>query len=291
MSKFLHPNQYKAILSDLQDPYYSFPEHFKKPLPLNPYVTKHLYGHLKRGNLKTHLKDNGVSSWDYIDKKCKYHRRDSGQGWDIAEKIFKKHVGKTYKEIKEIILKKRCRHFFEMSLLDQLKIAYTGTHDIYTFNSDNKLELKEKIITTKNEYNPYLYRKLDLSSFSNFNKSIKNDLPMLERFEKFIQMLEYNGYEVKIYELSCSFKGKGIRGYINVDSNSPSYCGLVFADYYEYFNKVSRCSLVFDIPKSKLGCDSALKELVYLGTKSAKKELYNETYQPKHVNPVNWWNR
>ena len=72
---------------------------------------------------------------------------------------------------------------------------------------------------------------------------------------------------------------------------NPFYCGLVFADYYEYFNKVSRCSLVFDIPKSKLGCDSALKELVYLGTKSAKKELYNETYQPKHVNPVNWWNR
>ena len=116
-----------------------------------------------RGNLLTHLDENGVNSWDYVDKKCKYHRRDSGQGWDIAEKIFKKHVGKTYKEIKEIILKKRCRHFFEMSLLDQLKIAYTGTHDIYNFNSVNKLELKEKIITTKNEYNPYLYRKLDLS--------------------------------------------------------------------------------------------------------------------------------
>lgn len=244
-----------------------------------------------RGNLTQHLEDNGKSSWDYVDKKCKYHRRDSNQGWKIANKIFKKHVGKTYIEIKEIILKKRYRHFFEMSLLNQLEKTYTDTHDIYTFNSDNKLELKEKIITTKHEYNPYLYRKLDLSSFSNFNKSLSNELPMLERFEKFIQMLEYNGYSLDITETSAFFIGNNIKGYISIDSDLPSYYGLIFADYNEFFNKVSRCPLVFDIPKSKLGCDSALKELKYLSTKSAKKELINETYRPKHVNLVKWWDR
>ena len=92
-------------------------------------------------------------------------------------------------------------------------------------------------------------------------------------------------------EYHTSFKGKGIQGYVSVDDSITYYYGLVFAEYYEYFNKVSRCSLVFDIPKSKLGFDSALRELTYLGSKSAKKELYEETYEPKHVNPVKWWSR
>lgn len=244
-----------------------------------------------RGNLMQHLEDNGVSSWDYIDKKCKYHRRDSGQGQRMSKKIFKKHIGKSYAEIKEIILKKRFRRFFENSLLDQLDNALNNTNDVYCFNSDNKLELKEKTITTKRQYNPYLFRKFDISSFHNFNKSLNRDLPMLERFEKFIQMLEYNGYEVDIHELSMSFKGKNIVGYMSVDPEQSAYYGLIFAEYHEYYDKVSRCSLVFNIPKSKLGCDSALKELEYLGTKSAKKELYEETYKPKHVDFVQWWNR
>lgn len=245
--------------------------------------------HPVRGNLINHLKDNSVSSWDYVDKKCKYHRRDSGQGWKIAEKVFKKHVGKTYKEIKDIILKKRYRRFFELSLLDQLESTFNNTNDTYCFNSDNKLELKEKTPTTKLDFNPYLYRKLDLSSFENFNKSLSRDLPMLERFEKFIQMLEHNGYLLEIYDASVYFTGKGIKGYASIDSSY--YYGLVFVDYFEYFNKVSRCPLVFDIPKSLLGFKSALKELEYVGSKEGKKALYDETYEPKHVNSVKWWNR
>ena len=48
-----------------------------------------------------------------------------------------------------------------MSLLDQLKEAYTGNHDIYTFNSDNKLELKEKVQQTKeNMKEKGIFRKL-----------------------------------------------------------------------------------------------------------------------------------
>lgn len=244
-----------------------------------------------RGNLTQHLDDNGISSWDYSDKKCKYHRRDSGQGWKMADKVFNKHIGKTYTELKNIILKKRNRRFFELSLLDQLDKALKGTNDTYCFNSDNRLELKEKIVTTKYKYNPYLFRKMDFSNLDNFQKNFSTDLPMLERYEKFIQMLEYNGYEVDISDLSTTFKGKGIKGYICVDPSVSYYFGLVFADYYEYFNKVSRCPLVFNIPKSKLGCDSALKELSYLGTLSAKKELYNETYEPKNVNLIKPWER
>lgn len=242
-----------------------------------------------RENLIQHLEDKGISFWDYVDKKCKYHRRDSGQGWKIANKIFKKHIGKTYIELKEIILKKRHKYFFEMSLLEQLDNVYNNIHDTFYFNLDNKLELKEKIITTKHEYNPYLYRKLNIEELKlgKFN----NELPVLERFEKFVQMLEYNGYLLDITETYASFIGNNIKGYISIDSNLSSYYGLVFADYDEFFNKVSRCPLVFDIPKSKLGCDSALKELKYLGTKSAKKELIDETYKPRYVNLVQWWNR
>ena len=288
MSKVLHPNSYQALLRDLNDPYHSFPEHFSKPIPLSQHVNKYLGTYSNTGNLRSHLEEQGVAYWDYRDKKCRYHRRETNQGWSFLERVFAKSLGSSYSEIKQIILDKKLKYFQKDSAFYYLNKVLKNQDEDYFFNSKGKLERKEKILTTKHEFNPYLYRKFVFEDYS--SRDIMN-LPMLERFEKFIQMLEYNGYEVEINELSCSFKGKGIQGYVSVDDSITYYYGLVFAEYYEYFNKVSRCSLVFDIPKSKLGFDSALRELTYLGSKSAKKELYEETYEPKHVNPVKWWSR
>lgn len=241
-----------------------------------------------RGNLLTHLDENGVNSWDYVDKKCKYHRKESNQGSNLANKIVRKHLGKTYNELKILFLNKRYQYFITQSMLSFLDEVKDDKDSDFIFNSDNKIEVRFKKVTTKSNYNPYLYRSFNIEDLLS---STKSDLPMIERFEKFIKMLEYKGYSVDISETSIFFTGKNIKGYASIDSNYSAYFGLVFADYYEYFNKVSRCPLVFDIPKSKLGVDSALKELEYLGTKSAKKELYNDTYQPKHVDLVCWWNR
>lgn len=291
MSKVLHSNQYQSLLKDIQDPWYCFPEHFKKPKPLAQHVTKFLSTYSNVGGLKSHLEEQGVAYWDYKDKKCRYHRRETNQGWSYLERIFQKSVGSTYTDIKKMLMNKKLKYYQKDSALYYLNKVLKNQDEDYFFNFEGKLEVKEKNLTTKKEYNPYLYRKLNLVSFDSFSSYLESELPLVERFEKFVQMLEHHKYEVEISSTSVSFKGFGIVGYCTIDKDYPAYVGLVFAEYYEYFNKISRCSLVFDIPKSKLGFDSALKDLQYLGTKSAKKELYEETYEPKYVNPVKWWNR
>lgn len=229
-----------------------------------------------RGNLKDHLIENGTNFWDYSDKKCKYHRHDTGQAWSIGEKIIRKHLGKTLEEIKEIMLKKRKPYFIEQGFLDLLDYIRDDKDEEFTINSENKVELRVKKITVKPEFNPYLYRRF------NFNNPHCTSLPLQERYEKILEVLDRKGYLLEISELDTVIRGKGVVVYISIDPSSP-YCGLIVADYFEFFNKVSRCPVSFEIPKSFLGCQSAIKELEFLGSEKAKKELINDNYEMKHV--------
>lgn len=239
-----------------------------------------------RGNLLSHLEEQGVCSWDYIDKKCKYHRKESNQGMKLIYRVLDKHLGKSYSEIKKIIKDKRLEYFTESAALDVLEDVKNNTDYEYCVNSEGVIELKEKQETTKTEFNPYRYK-----PFLPFweTKEDKESILALDKYKKFLSCLENAGYELNIDNLHCAFRGKGIEGYVCIDPSS-AYSGRVFADYHEYFNKVSRCSLQFLIPYSKLGSESALKELKYLGSKQGKQDLYKDEYKPKHVEMNGWWN-
>lgn len=218
----------------------------------------------------------GRDVFDIIDKKCKYHRTDYGKSYHQAAKFLHKYLGKTKQELLNLVYKKKLKHFVQLGFINAIEDAVKNKeYSTFCFNSEGKLELKEKKLTTKSEFNPYRYRRFNPLTFLEDVKK-RTDLPMIERFEKIIQVLEYNGYEVKIYGEAVGFIGKGVNGYISIEEGY--YYGKIFADYHEFFDKVSRCPLVLPIPKSQLGAKSVLKSLEFLGSKKGKQALLNGTY-------------
>ena len=242
-----------------------------------------------RHNLKLRFNEISVNYWDYKDKKCPYHRKETSQVTKLASRVFNKHLGKSYKELLDIFKSKKLRHLEYKIVTQWLNEILQGSDESFLFNTEDKLELRQKVITTKSEYNPYRYRRFILDDL--LNSDNRFDQSLFEKFEKFINMLERNGYSVEVSGSSFNFSGKGIKGYSTINPNYSNYSGLVFVNYSEFFDKISRCPLVFDLPKSLLGFKSALKEIEYLGTNSAKKDLIQDIYKPKHVNFIQWWNR
>jgi hypothetical protein len=238
-----------------------------------------------RGNLLYHLEEQGVNSWDYVDKKCRYHRRESNQGTKLACRVIDKHLGKSYSEIKKIIKDKRLEYFTESAALRILEDIKNNVDYDYCVNSDGVIELKEKQVTTKTEYDPYRFK-----PFIPFwtEKEDKESIILMGNYQSFLTSLEQVGYDLDIYNLHCSFRGFGIVGYVCIDPDSV-YKGLVLADYNEFFDKVSRCPLSFSIPKTSRGKDNAMKDLKYLGSTKGKKDLIAETYQPKFVTFKGFW--
>lgn len=239
-----------------------------------------------KGRLKDHLKENSVNYWDYTDKKCRYHRKETTKGSKIARKILNKNLGSSYKDILQTIKEDKLRYFEKQSALEILEEVLIGKNLEFIFNQDGLLEMKEKQFTTLSEFNPYRFK-----SFVSLKALSEEEVLIQQNFKNFVKYLEKSKYTVSISPQDCVFKGLGIKGYVCIDHSITSYYGLVFAEYGEFFDKVSRCSLVFEIPSSNLGAISALKELEFLGTKTAKKLLIEDAYFPKHVKEIEWWSR
>lgn len=239
-----------------------------------------------RGNLKTHLTSQGVNMWDYVDKKCKYHRRESGQGWDLVDKISLKYLGKTYNQLKSLILNKRLKYFERQSALDRLKHIREGLDDDFIFNIENKLELKDKPLTVETIFNPYRYR---LFNIDEYLKGIDNkDYKVVENFQIFLKVLKKNNYTLEISSCSATFKNEKVKGYINLGnwfSNEP----LVFVDNIETFYKASSCPLIFKLPSSLKELQNALKEFEFIGSKRAIPYIREFSYEPRFVKTKIYW--
>lgn len=293
MTKILHPNQYPALLeyqfeSSIYDlecklhPYLPEPE-------LSKYIQKELEViHTPNETKAIYYDRTNRDSWDILDKKCRYYRKDYGNGYDYAKRLCDKYLGKTPNEILKLGLshiesKLRSDYFFKLGLTSYLH--YMKDPNSSSCNHvviDNLVHLKNKIVTTKKDVNLFKYEVIESDLY------LKSDSITFNKYLAFITELEARGYEVDIESTCTLFKGKNIQGYVSITPNNYTY-DLVFVDYHLFWNKISRCPLVFKIPKSSLGIVSAFKELDYLGTKQAKKELENDSYFPKHVNLYKWW--
>ena len=119
--------------------------------------------------------------------------------------------------------------------------------------------------------------------------SVSKDLDHLtiNKFTNFVKALELNSFEVELDSTCATFNSNTVKGYISINPDHSFAYDLIFVDHSEHWNKISRCPLVFKIPKSRQGISSAILELQRLG--NSKKELENDSYEPVHVNAHKWW--
>ena len=288
MAKVLHPNQYSALLSDIKDPSYSFPEYFPLTVPLAQHVRKELeVTYTPNETSSIYYKRVNRCSWDILDKKCKYYRNDYQHGWDYANRLCNKYLGKTPKEILQLGLnhinkKLRREHFFVMGL----KCYLESLHDFFNYSCSHIIingvvHAKWKKFTTLENRSKFKYEINDLS--------VSKDLDYLtiNKFTNFVKALELNSFEVDLDNTCATFNNNTVKGYISINPDHSFAYDLIFADHIEHWNKISRCPLVFKIPKSRQGISSALLEFDRLGNSS--KELENDSYEPLHVNTHKWW--
>ena len=288
MAKVLHPNQYSALLSDIKDPSYSFPEHFPPTIPLAQHVQKELeVTYTPNETSSIYYKRVNRCSWDIIDKKFKYYRHEYQDGWNYANRLCNKHLGKTPKEILQLGLshinkKLRREYFFVIGLkcyLDSLYdfSVYSCSHIVI----DCVVHVKWKKRTTLEHRSKFKYE------INNVVASKDLDYFTINKFTNFVKALELNSFEVELDSTCATFNSNTVKGYISINPDHSFAYDLIFVDHSEHWNKISRCPLVFKIPKSRQGISSALLEFDRLGNSS--KELENDSYEPLHVNTHKWW--
>lgn len=288
MAKVLHPNQYSALLSDIKDPSYSFPEHFPPTIPLAQHVQKELeVTYTPNETSSIYYKRVNRCSWDIIDKKFKYYRHEYQDGWNYANRLCNKHLGKTPKEILQLGLshinkKLRREYFFVIGLKCYLDSLYD--FNIYSCSHiviDCVVHVKWKKRTTLEHRSKFKYE------INNVVASKDLDYFTINKFTNFVKALELNSFEVELDSTCATFNSNTVKGYISINPDHSFAYDLIFVDHSEHWNKISRCPLVFKIPKSRQGISSAILELQRLG--NSKKELENDSYEPIHVITHKWW--
>ena len=293
MTKVLHPNQYQALLEYQDDIlFYELAGHHY-PNMVEPSLEQHVQKELEITYTPNETKSiyyerTNRDQCDIWDKKCRYYRDEYGHGYDYARRLCNKYTGKTPEEIlilglNHIKKKLRDEYFFKLGLTEYIrymKDPESTSCDHLVING--VVHLKYKQVTTNANANLFKYELLSQPE----DKYL--DIEVFNKYLLFVSKLEAEGYSVDADSMSTSFIGKNVKGYVSITPDNYTY-DLVFADHEPFFNKISRCPLVFRIPKSAVGITAALKELEYLGSKYARYSLQEYTYEPKHVHSIKWW--
>lgn len=293
MAKVLHPNQYQVLLEYQDDiMFYELASHHYPDL-VEPTLAQHVQKELEvtytpNETTSIYYKRTNRDSWDALDKKFRYYRNEYGHGYDYAKRLCNKYAGKAPKEIlilglNHIKKKLRDEYFFKLGLTEYIrymKDPESTSCDHLVING--VVHLKYKQVTTNANANLFKYELLSQPE----DKYL--DVEVFDKYLLFVSKLEAEGYSVDADSMSTSFIGKNVKGYVSITPDNYTY-DLVFADHKPFFNKISRCPLVFRIPKSAVGITAALKELEYLGSKYARYSLQENTYEPKHVHSIKWW--
>ena len=100
--------------------------------------------------------------WDYKDKRCRFHRRDYGQGYEHANKLFEKNIGQSFHSVVKTLKndpRYKYMYFFRRGVNETIEDVKNNSFSYLRFDSDYYLDNKSNTVHKRPTRKRYKFSK------------------------------------------------------------------------------------------------------------------------------------